>query len=69
MKEGEKLNVTLQDLIQAKMVHESNITDGSIIKDLINDHDTSAMVEGQNIIGMKIIYWTGNYITTKTEQR
>ncbi len=42
--------VTWNDLIKLKLIstaHANQITDSAIIKDLINEHDTSHMIEGQ----------------------
>lgn len=39
--------ITYQKLLEQQLVSESNINDSSIIKDLINSHDTMKMVEGQ----------------------
>ncbi len=46
MKEGDRL-ITYQKLLEQKLISESNINDSSIIKDLIDSHDTMKMVEGQ----------------------
>lgn len=37
---------TWNELIKAKLVNESNITDTAIIKDLIEKHDTTKMIDG-----------------------
>lgn len=37
---------TWSELIKAKLISESNITDTAIIKDLIENHDTTKMVDG-----------------------
>lgn len=39
--------ITYQALLEQKLISESNINDSSIIKDLIENHDTSKMIEGQ----------------------
>lgn len=46
MKEGDRL-IAYQKLLEQKLISESNIDDSSIIKDLIDSHDTMKMVEGQ----------------------
>lgn len=39
--------ITWAQLINQKLISESNITDSSIIKDLIESHDTTHMIDGQ----------------------
>lgn len=39
--------ITYQELLEQKLISESKITDSSIIKDLISEHDTSQMIEGE----------------------
>lgn len=39
--------ITYNELLKQKLISESNINDSSIIKDLIEDHDTRHMKEGQ----------------------
>lgn len=39
--------ITHQELLEQKLISESKITDSSIIKDLISEHDTSQMIEGE----------------------
>lgn len=39
--------ITYNELLKQKLISESNITDSSIIKDLIDEHDTTKMLEGQ----------------------
>lgn len=38
--------ITWSQLIEKKLITESTVTDGVVIKDLIDNHDTSKMVEG-----------------------
>lgn len=45
-KVGDKL-ITYNELLKQKLISESNINDSSIIKDLIDEHDTTKMLEGQ----------------------
>lgn len=39
--------ITYNELLKQKLISESNINDSSIIKDLIDEHDTTKMLEGQ----------------------
>lgn len=39
--------ITYNELLKQKLISESNITDSNIIKDLIDEHDTTKMLEGQ----------------------
>lgn len=39
--------ITYQELLEQKLISESNINDSSIIKDLIDEHDTTKMLEGR----------------------
>lgn len=45
--------ITWGKLQTEKMIYESGLLDGEIIKDLINSHDTSEMVEGQKYYSNK----------------
>lgn len=56
--------ITYNELLKQKLISESNINDSSIIKDLINSHDTRHMSEGQryyynenDILGRKQYYY------------
>ncbi|MCF6464192.1 phage portal protein [Clostridium sp. Cult1] len=46
LKVGDKL-ITYNELLKQKLISESNINDSGIIKDLIDEHDTTKMLEGQ----------------------
>ncbi|WP_236913326.1 phage portal protein [Clostridium sp. Cult1] len=39
--------ITYNELLKQKLISESNINDSGIIKDLIDEHDTTKMLEGQ----------------------
>ncbi len=39
--------ITYNELLKQKLISESNINDSSIIKDLIDEHDTTHMIEGE----------------------
>lgn len=39
--------ITFQELEEQRLIHNNIITDSNIIRDLINDHDTTHMIEGE----------------------
>lgn len=41
------MQITWMELLEKQLIDGSNVTDGSIIKDLIESHDTRKMLEGQ----------------------
>lgn len=56
--------ITFQELEQQKLINNNIITDSNIIRDLIENHDTSKMIEGEkyyynenSILDKKQYYW------------